>query len=701
MKITKRQAIKSFSAAGMMAAFAGAGEARALPPGPAVVIKLLTTAPPVRRAAMDLAADLHLVLGTAPTFGAGPAPREGFVIEIEMSGAGERETFALRRQGRTITLSGADMRGTIFAIYQFSQDYLGVDPMYFWTDTVAPRRATIDMPEATERRFPKPVIDYRGFFTNDEDQLTGWAPAKPGDRTNISPAVMDKVYETLLRLKANMVVPSTWPFPDDPQIKAASARGLIVNQHHATPVGMNAARWPVKVPYNFTDHPDVLRRAWRNAVELYDPDQEILWTVGLRGLSDMSYAELDPSVAGSDAKMGAIIGRAIAEQMSIVRERFPKAKFVTNLWSEGANLMRKGHLRIPEDVIIAWPDQGWGVIRDDGKVSRGQGFYYHVAMLNGRANQLAEMVPVERIRSEFDRFIKADATRFALVNVSDLRAVAMTAKATMDMAWGGVANDKRAHDHYRGWAAVQFGRRAAEPVAGLYESYFRAIPHAAPGKGYGEGMELGDEHFHLLSRELLLRTMVSPPYYRSFGQTPQWRAMTAFDLDDDEPGKWIDETIARELVICRAAAPDWDALLRKAQPIERLVEPDRRNYYRYAILTMIAVNRNSNAMLVAVCEAVKAAREGRTAEAGRMADAALGQLDELDRYMAFATYGRWQHWWRGEWLTNVASTRDQLETFKKWLADPIGVTPLPVLDVDWQAYYRILHYQGNRTVNVG
>jgi hypothetical protein len=53
------------------------------------------------------------------------------------------------------------------------------------------------------------VIDYRGFFVNDEDQLTGWAPAKPEDHTNIDPAVMDKVYETILRLKGNMVVPST------------------------------------------------------------------------------------------------------------------------------------------------------------------------------------------------------------------------------------------------------------------------------------------------------------------------------------------------------------------------------------------------------------------------------------------------------------------------------------------------------------
>lgn len=700
MQVTKRQAMKGVSLIAALAALPAAGRGSTLPTGPRVTIDLATASGPVARAAHDLAVDLELVLGIAPAFGKSPASNDGLLIEIRTTGQGERETFSLIRRGRTITLSGADMRGTIYAIYQFSQDYLGVDPMYFWTDNVPARRGTIDMPDGTDRHFPKPVFDYRGFFTNDEDQLTGWAPAKPGQQTNIAPAVMDKVYETLLRLKANMVVPSTWPFPDDLQIKAASARGLIVNQHHATPVGMNAARWPDKVPYNFTDHPDILRNAWRNAVELYDRDQEILWTVGLRGLSDMPYSALDPSVAGDDEKMGAIVGRAIAEQMRIVRARFPSAKFVTNLWSEGAALMRSGHLHIPDDVIIAWPDQGWGLVRDDGQVSKGQGFYYHVAMLNGRANQLSEMVPVDRIRSEFKRFIDAGATRFALVNVSDLRAVTMTAKTTMDLAWGGISDSRGAEDIYRTWAAVQFGAKAVEPMADFYETYFQTIPHAPSGDGYGDGMEFGDQHYHQTTRELLLRTMVSPPYYRSFAQTPKWRELQIFDLNDDTPGKWIDETIARESSMCRSAAPRWDALLQKTAPIERRVAAGRRDYFRYAVLTMIAVNRNSNAMLASACEAVTAARAGRIEEARHATEAAIAQIDELDRFRAYGTYGKWQHWWRGEWLTNVASTRDHLETFRKWLDDPIGTSLLPTLDVDWHAYYHILRYQGNRSVDV-
>jgi len=700
VKVTKRQVIRGATLAGASALLPGAALSRPAEASPPVTINITSQSRPVHRAANDLAADIEAVLGVRPTFGSAPSQQAGLRIDISTSGEGDPETFTLRRRGQAITLDGADMRGTIFAIYQFSQDYLGVDPMYFWTDNRPARRTAIDMPEGTVRRFPKPVFEYRGFFINDEDQLTGWAPAKPEEKTNISPAVMDKVYETLLRLKANMVVPSTWPFPDDPQIRAASERGLIVNQHHATPVGMNAVRWPKDVPYNYTEHPEILRRAWKNSVDLYGPDQEILWTVGLRGLSDVSYAAMDKTVVGNDARMGQLIQRAITDQIEIVRARFPNAKFVTNLWSEGAGLMRDGHLKIPDGVISAWPDEGWGWIKDNGRVRAGEGFYYHVAMLNGRANQLSEMVPVDRIYSEFGRFIEAGATKFALVNVSDIRSVAMTAKTTMDVAWGGVPEKASARSCYRSWAAAEFGERAADKAADLYTDYFAAFPHMPPGKGYGDGMEYGDERYHEVARDLLMRAMIDPPYYRTVGQSPQWWPPRVLDFGDEHLEEWISKTIARELKICGEAVPRWNAVLNKAKAVESLVPPERRDYFRYGFLTMLAVNRNSNAMLLALCRAAQAAKAGDIPEAHRQADLALAQIDELNRYEAFGDLGKWKGWWRGDWFTDVRATAERIGTFKQWLADPVGTTPLPMSQSEWKGYYRILHYQGTRSVDV-
>jgi len=152
-------------------------------------------------------------------------------------------------------------------------------------------------------------------------------------------------------------------------------------------------------------------------------DEEILWSVGLRGLSDSSYASLDPSVRDNDPLLGQRIGDAITDQMKIVRAKYPNAQFVTDLWQEGARLTKEGYLKIPPEVTLVWADTGYGDMQDGGAVAAGQGAYFHTAMMNGQANQLTEMVPVGTIQSELGRYIKAGATSYLLVNTSDLRPV--------------------------------------------------------------------------------------------------------------------------------------------------------------------------------------------------------------------------------------------------------------------------------------
>ncbi|MGB6431392.1 MAG: glycosyl hydrolase 115 family protein, partial [Candidatus Acidiferrales bacterium] len=404
------------------------------------ILEAADTPGPIQKATEDLRNDFEKVLGAKPRVvtsenDAGPitimiGEQSEIPEAMRPAGVTDPESFSIsvldakwtgKLPAKVVLLTGADMRGTIYAIYEFSQEYLGIDPMYYWTDQVPARRASVAVPASLAHSFPAPLFKYRGFFLNDEDLLTGWAPGEKTDGSGISLAVMDKVYETILRLKGNMVVPGTWIFPDDPQVKLVATRGLILTQHHAIPLGVNVARWPADQPYNFTTHPEIIERAWKDAVNSYDPHQEILWAVGLRGLSDTSYASMDPSVAGNDKALGALISRAIGEQMNIVRAVHPDAKFVTDFWQEGARLVQEGYLTVPPDAIPVWADNGYGDPQDKGLVSAGQGVYYHVAMLNGRANQLSEMVPVDRIYSELGRYIKAGATQYMLLNTSSIR----------------------------------------------------------------------------------------------------------------------------------------------------------------------------------------------------------------------------------------------------------------------------------------
>ena len=676
----------------------------------------------VKRATEDLRNDFSKVFGQAPREVASLneagavailiAERTHVPAGIGCTTTSNREAFAfsiVRTEGakpqEVVCLTGADMRGTIYAIYQFSQSYLGVDPMYLWTGKEPPKRSSITLSADFTHTFPSPVFRYRGIFTNDEDQLTGWRPAPKGAHTGISLKVWDNIFETVLRLKGNMIVPGTWIFPDDAQVAAASARGLIVNQHHAIPLGVNVARWPKGVPYNFSTHPEILERAWKDAVAEYKPGDDILWSVGLRGLSDQSYAALDPSVRNNDPLLGKRISDAIVEQIKIVRTRYPNAHFVTSFWAEGDRLMREGDLKIPPEVTKVWADTGYGDMLDHGDLQPGEGMYIHVAMMNGMANQLTEMVPVARLQEEIGRYIKAKATGYLLVNTSDIRAVAMTTKAVMEMAWGGVPQGPDADGaYYRRWAAEEFGPRTAPAMEQLYKAYFaapivRTIPpwfhfHVTPDKFVRWD---SDQFYQTETRRLILEDLTQGQVVAMPSQSPKWsQPHLLFAAPPDMRAK----ELAMDIAECEGAQPRWDAVWDQAVAAEKLVDPERRNYYQFEVLTMITINRQSNRMLMDVARALQDDAAGNKTKAEAETADALRALDTTEQAMAAAEYGKWKNWYRGDWLDGVHYTREIVQDYANHLRDPMAQLPAPMEWSGWDGYFHIMEYEGDRTADV-
>ena len=687
-----------------------------------VTILLQSNSPePIERAAEDLATDFQKVLGRRPKIvhqeeDAGITTvliteQSKAPANMRQAGLRDAESFSIsifrpnwkRKPTDVVLLTGADMRGTIYAIYEFAQRYLDIDPLYYWTDREPRHRASVELPASLNENFPPPVFKYRGFFINDEDLLTGWAPGAKDDNTGISLAVWNKIFETILRLKGNMVAPGTWIFPDEPQVKFAAQRGLIVTQHHAIPLGLNVARWPKDVPYNYTANPDILERAWKNAVNSYLPGQEVLWSVGLRGLSDVTYASMDPSVRDNNPALGELISKAIAAQMRIVRAVHPDAKFVTNLWQEGARLVQQGHLKIPSEVSTVWADDGYGYLQDNGQVTKGQGAYDHIAMMNGRANQLSEMVPIERSLAEIGRYIRAGATQYYLVNTSDIRPISMSARAVMDATWNGLPEDvaQASNDFYHHWSQEEFGENVAARLAELYKEYFKAPAHL------GEPLhEYGDQLYHTEARRMLLTYMIDAPLYSLPSQSPKWQLprilAPGFGPGPAPPSskEWLQQTVTREIQQCGDAQPRWDALWKKALEIEPLITAERKPFYQAQVLTMITINRESNRVLLLISKAIQDAENGRNGEARSQVAEALRSFDEIQRAESQAEYGKWRNWYRGDWLAGIYRTRQITEIFANFLNDPEMHLPPPLIWDGWEAYYHIMHYEGERSADV-
>ena len=686
------------------------------------VLRGADAAMPIQQAIDDLASDFDKVFGKRPRIitreqDSGPltivvGEQSTLPASVRPAALKDAESFSISiakadwnqaGPAHAVVLTGADMRGTLYAVYEFAQEYLGIDPLYYWTDHEPARRTSIEIPASLNEKFSAPVFKYRGFFINDEDLLTGWAPGEKKDKTGISLEVWNRIMETILRLKGNMIAPGTWIFPDEPQVKLAAKRGLIVTQHHAIPLGLNVARWPKDVAYNYTSNPEILERAWTNAVNSYLPDQEVLWSVGLRGLSDVTYASMDSSVRDNNKALGELISKAIAAQMRIVRGTRPNANFVTNLWQEGARLVQQGDLKIPPEVGTVWADDGYGYLQDGGQVAAGQGIYDHVAMMNGRANQLTEMVPIERSFSELGRYIKAGATHYYLVNTSDIRPVTMSIRAVMDATWKGLASEsaRAADQFYRHWSEEEFGKAAAPKLAELYQDYFKAPAHL------GEPLhEYGDQLYQTEARRMLLTYMTDSPLYALPSQSPKWQVARmvgpGFGPNQNQPtGKqWLQEAVAREIQQCGEAQPRWDAVWKKALEIEPLVPAAHKPFYRADVVAMIAINRESNHILLLVSNAIQDAEKGETKKAREQMRQAVAAFDEIQQAEAAAEYGKWKNWYRGDWLAGIYRTRQLVETFANFLNDPQTHLSPPVIWDGWEAYYQIMHYEGDRSADV-
>lgn len=129
---------------------------------------------------------------------------------------------------QALVIAGSDRRGAIFGIYEVSQ-MIGVSPWHWWSDVAPAKQSTLKIAAGT-RRFGPPSVKYRGIFINDEDWgLQPWAAKTfEPENGNIGPKTYAKVFELLLRLKANTVWPGMHPttkaFNLDPRNRRSPTR---------------------------------------------------------------------------------------------------------------------------------------------------------------------------------------------------------------------------------------------------------------------------------------------------------------------------------------------------------------------------------------------------------------------------------------------------------------------------------------------
>lgn len=455
-------------------------------------------------AARDLAADLRKIAGHepaivrkrancgSPCIVIASAVRSPDLIPgpVRDKLRGKWEAHHVSETADGLLIAGSDEHGAMFGVYDFVEQYLHVDPLYYWSGRAPRRRSSL--------RWDKVLIDageptfrFRGWFLNDEDLLTGWRD--DGGRRNInypyyhqvtSPEVLARVIEAALRLQMNLIIPASFTDIENPperrMVEAATARGLYVSMHHVEPLGVSAFAfanyWKSQgrtVPFSFFTEQPSFEKAWRHYARQWAAFPGVIWQLGLRGIADRPVWVSDPQAPKSDAGHGKLISDAMALQWQIVRAVDPRPYplATTTLWMEGSDLNRRHLLTFPPDVGVIFADNspGWKMDQDffetPRDAGRNYGIYYHHALW-GSGPHLVQAVPPWKAYQIFSQAVSRDSNWYAILNVSNVRefVLGLDASARMLRNLGTFAPDA----YFREWCETRFG-----PAAGLAEQAYR------------------------------------------------------------------------------------------------------------------------------------------------------------------------------------------------------------------------------------
>jgi Glycosyl hydrolase family 115/Gylcosyl hydrolase family 115 C-terminal domain len=464
----------------------------------------------VRIAASDLTSDIERVTGRKPKLITETSQVSGHVVLAGTLGnsplldslvrAGKLDVSRLRGQWESFIIAtvphplpgvqlglvvvGSDRRGTAFGLYELSQA-IGVSPWYWWAD-VKPSRRTDLVISAGTRRYGPPSVQYRGIFLNDEDWgLQPWAAKtfepEVGD---IGPKTYARVFELLLRLKANTVWPAmhecTRAFNLYAQNKLmADDYAIVMGSSHAEPMlRNNVSEWKGKPEdYNYLKNAEGVRHYWEERVA-ENGHFENIYTLGMRGIHDsaMQGPKTSPERITVLEQIFADQRNMLAQHVNSDVTKIPQI-FIP--YKEVLTDYRNG-LHVPDDVTIVWPDDNFGYIRyfptaEERARAGGFGVYYHISYLGRPLSYLwLETTPPALIWEEMSKAYDHGARRFWMLNVGDLKPGEIGIELFMQMAWDiSKWRTDNLPDFLSEWARREFGAEYATKTAAVMDQYYR------------------------------------------------------------------------------------------------------------------------------------------------------------------------------------------------------------------------------------
>lgn len=427
----------------------------------------------VIRAAQDLCYDIEQVTGTKAE-AADDFLTADIVVQIVPNG--EYESFEISIDKNKLYIKGSDKRGAIYGIYDVSQS-IGVSPWYWWADVETEKHDKIFVTLKEPYYSKEPSVKYRGIFINDEENFSKWALSL-GDLDYVE--LYKRVYELLLRLKANILWPamhlcSPHFHKNSRNAQNALEYGIMIGTSHCEQMLRNnqfeyfpfEKRWIEENPdkpvyklhlrdakepcaYVWTDqnpqtgefvyNKELVCDYWRESIEQFG-QYENMYTVGMRGLHDWPWQAVGAGTAEQKAEMleeiiaaqRRILSETIGKRPEDIPQMFVPYKEILEVYNSG--------MRVPDDVTLMWTNDNYGYIRqlptEQEKIRRGgNGMYYHLSYCGRPKSYLwLSTTPFSLIKEEMTKAYHNGVKQIWIANAGDIKAAERQMEFFLDLAW--------------------------------------------------------------------------------------------------------------------------------------------------------------------------------------------------------------------------------------------------------------------------
>lgn len=386
---------------------------------------------------------------------------------------------------KALVVIGSDRRATAYGLLELSRK-IGVSPWEWWADSTPVKKQNVVL-SIENKIYGSPSVKYRGIFLNDEDWgLQRWAALNFEPETgDIGPKTYAKVFELLLRLRANTIWPAmhkcTKAFYHYPKNKeVADAYAIVIGSSHAEPMLCNInAEWDhesmgeYRYDTNSTSIKDLFQKRAKETQNF-----EGIYTVGMRGEHD------SPMIVGednTDAQVN-LLEQVITDQREILnqysKKGVPKPQaFVP--YKEVLHYYQNG-LELPEDITLVWTDDNYGYIRqlsnsEEQIRSGGAGVYYHTSYW-GRPHDYLWLNSTNPVLmwEEMSKAYEFKSRDLWILNCGDIKPHEYSIELFLDMAWNmnNFEKNNAVEQHQLAWAGREFGKENAGAITKVMGDYY-------------------------------------------------------------------------------------------------------------------------------------------------------------------------------------------------------------------------------------